>query len=142
MLFISIGIVFLLLIVAVAIRMRRLWGMGGNNGEQTAKRWALTPRNVCRATVHCIVLIGVFFILLTRDNQYDWMCGEEEWNGTPPESCSVPDDPSGSGVLFAGALLTIMVAVQLILAARANNGGEVALPAIFIILAICAWLAA
>ncbi|MDR1423497.1 MAG: hypothetical protein LBI92_02660 [Azoarcus sp.] len=140
MLSVSIGTVFILLIAAVVIRIWQLRCLGGNIGEQDAKRRALTPRKVFRITVHCVVLTGIFFLLLTPDTPYDWMCGEEEWNGTPSASCSVPDDSSGdSGVLFAGVLLAMMIAVQLILAARANNGREVALPAIFIVLAICAW---
>jgi hypothetical protein len=139
MLLILIGVVFLPLIVAVILRIRWLRHMGGSIEKQNAQKWPPALRKMFRAIVHSTVLAGIFLIWLVPDNQYDWMCSEEEWEGTPPTPCIVPDDPSGGNVLFAGVLLAIVVAVQLILAARANNEKEMALPAIFIFLAICAW---
>jgi hypothetical protein len=139
MLFILIGIIFPLLMIAVVLRIRRLQRMGGSIEARNAKRWPPTAQKVFRAMVHGVALIGILLVLLTPNRQYDWMCGKEEWGGAPPASCAVPDDPSDDGVLFAGVLLAIVVAVQLILAACANNRREVILPAVFIVLAVCAW---
>jgi hypothetical protein len=140
MLLILAGVVFFPLIVAVGLRIRRLQHAGGNTEYQGAKGRPPSLRKVFRTVAHCAAVAGILLmLLLTPDNQYGWMCSEEEWGGPPPASCTVPDDSSGNSALFSGVVLTVVLAVQLALAACASNRKEMTLSAALIVLAVCAW---
>jgi hypothetical protein len=139
MLFILMSIVFPLLVIALILLLLLRRRMGGGMAAAGAKGWSPAPRKVFRGVMHGVALIGILLILLIPSHPYDGMCSEEEWGGAPPASCALPDDPSGDGALFAGVLLVIVLALQLMLSACANNRWEIILPAVLMVLAICVW---
>jgi hypothetical protein len=131
-------ILFVVVIILSAMVVLRLRYLGRVSEARDAHGYSSTLRRSVRGVVHFIAIIGIMLILLTPTNKYDWMCDEEEW-GRPPASCTVPDDPSGNGVLMIGILLAVTITLQLILVACANNKKELIFPTAFIVLALCAW---
>ncbi|MDR0563985.1 MAG: hypothetical protein LBG78_03485 [Azoarcus sp.] len=109
-----------------------------NENQSTKKRLSVL-RKILRFVAHCIALAGIFFILLMPQNHYEWMCSEEEWGGSPPATCTIPEESSGDSALFVNMFLFAVICIQLILAASANNKREIVLSAVFIVLAVCVW---